>query len=106
MGQRFRLKASYNIAGFPTQAQVILRALKKYGMILADNGSPWFISGAPDARWNNDALHLLGRVKGSDFEAVDESALKVDANSGEARLANSILLSGKTIPSSPNTPPN
>ena len=65
--------------------QVILRALKKYGMILADNGSAWYLSGAPDSRWNNDDLHLLGNVPGSAFEAVDVSSLMVDANSGQAR---------------------
>ena len=70
MGLRFRLKASYDISGFPPSAQVILKALKKYGMILADNGSPWFISGAPDSRWNDEELATLKRVKRSDFKAV------------------------------------
>ena len=86
MGQRFRLKANYDITAFPPAAQVILRALQHYGMILADNGSAWFISGAPDARWDNDVLRTLGQVKGSDFEAVDESGLMVNSNSGQARL--------------------
>jgi len=85
MGQRFRLKAGFDISGFSTETQVILRALQKYGMILADNGSAWFISGAPDERWNNDALHELHDVHGSDFEAVDESSLMVDPDSGQAR---------------------
>lgn len=80
MGARFRLKPDFDISGFPADAQVILRALQKYGMILADNGSAWFISGAPDDRWNNDTLHTLTRVKGSDFEAVDESALQLIPN--------------------------
>jgi hypothetical protein len=85
MGQRFRLKAGFVIDGsFSPHAQVILRALKKYGMILADNGSSWYISGAPDEGWNNDVLHELDVVKGTDFEAVDESALMVDPNSGQA----------------------
>ena len=85
MGQRFRLKASFNIAGFSATNQVILSALKTYGMFLADNGSAWYISGAPDERWNNDDLRrLLTGVHGSDFEAVDESALMVDPNSGQA----------------------
>ncbi len=70
MGLRFRLKASYDISGFPPSAQVILKALKKYGMIVADNGGSWFISGAPDSRWNDEELATLKRVKGSDFEAV------------------------------------
>ena len=86
MGQRFRLKADFDVSGFSPEVQVILRALKKYGMILADNGSAWFISGMPDPRWNNDHLvSELREVKGSDFEAVDESYLMVDPDSGQAR---------------------
>ena len=76
MGLRVRLKASYRLAGFPPQARVVLDALKRYGMIVADNGSNWYISGAPDPRWSNDQLHTLGRVKGSDFEVVDTSKLR------------------------------
>lgn len=75
MGQRLRLKASFDVSGFPRQARAVLIALKRYGMILADNGSPWYISGAPNQGWNNDDLHTLGRVKGSDFEVVDTSKL-------------------------------
>jgi hypothetical protein len=75
MGQRFRLKAGFNITGFSPQVQVILRTLKKYGMILADNGSNWYISGIPDAGWDDDHLvNQLKTVKGSDFEAVDGTA--------------------------------
>jgi hypothetical protein len=86
MGERFRLKASFNVARFSPQTQVILNALKKYGMFLADNGSDWFLNGAPDSRWNNDALvSELRQVKGSDLEAVDESSLMVDPDSGQAR---------------------
>ena len=70
MGMRVRLKASVNIAGFPPTAQVILKALKKYGMILADNGGDWFVSGAADPRWNEQELETLKRVKGADFEVV------------------------------------
>jgi hypothetical protein len=70
MGLRFRLKADYDISTFPAVAQVILRALKKHGMIVADNGGDWFISGAPDTRWSDDDLHTLKQVKGSDFEVV------------------------------------
>jgi hypothetical protein len=84
MGERFRLKANYDISGFDPQVQVILQALKTYGMILADNGSPWYISGAPDERWDNDVLHELHQVPGSEFEAVDESSLMSDPNSGRA----------------------
>lgn len=75
MGVRVRLKASVGISRLPYQARVVATALKRYGMILADNGSPWFISGAPDRRWNNDALHLLDRRTGRDFEVVNTSSL-------------------------------
>lgn len=85
MGQRFRLKADFDISGFSPEVQVILRALKKYGMMLADNGASWFISGHPDERWNNDVLvSQLHQVKGSNFEAVDVSSLMVNPNSGQA----------------------
>jgi hypothetical protein len=62
MGQRFRLKADYDISSFAPPLQVILRALKRYGLILADNGSSWYVSGVPDERWNNDMLHDLDRI--------------------------------------------
>jgi hypothetical protein len=75
MGLRLRLKASVNVASFPKQARVVLVALQRYGMILADNGSPWYISGAPNSHWSNDALHTLGRLTGADFEVVDTSSL-------------------------------
>ena len=81
MGQRFRLRANFDISSYSAPVQVILRALKTYGMILADNGSSWYISGAPDDRWDNDALHDISRLRGSDFEAVDETSLMSDANS-------------------------
>jgi hypothetical protein len=71
MGLRVRLKASVDISHFGTQTRVILQALKDYGMILADNGSPWYISGASDPHWNDDVLHNLNQIKGSDFEVVD-----------------------------------
>jgi hypothetical protein len=74
MGTRLRLKSSFDIAGFPPQARVVLRALKEYGMIVADNGSDWYISGAPDPRWSNDDLHTLARVPGSAFEVVNVNA--------------------------------
>ncbi len=85
MGQRFRLKASFDITPYPADVQVVLKALKKYGMIIADNGSAWYISGAPDSRWNNDNLSKLKNVLGSNFEAVDVSSLMVDPNSGQAK---------------------
>ncbi len=70
MGARFRLRASVDISGFSPQVQVILTAMKKYGLFLADNGSPFYISGAPDSRWNDDDLHNLSKLHGSDFEVV------------------------------------
>jgi hypothetical protein len=73
MGLRVRLKASVDISTFPKQARVVLQALKTYGMILADNGSNWYISGAPSPNWNNDDLHALGRISGSMFEVVQTS---------------------------------
>lgn len=93
MGQRFRLKASFDISKFSPEVQVILTALKKYGMILADNGSSWFLSGAPDDRWNNTHLHELSLLKGSNFEAVNESALMVNANSGATGAGASVKAS-------------
>jgi hypothetical protein len=85
MGQRFRLKADFDISGLHPDVQVILQALKTYGMMLADNGSAWYLSGAPDERWDNDVLRALRQVHGSDFEAVDVSSLMVDPDSGQAR---------------------
>jgi hypothetical protein len=70
MGMRVRLKSSYDISGYPASARVILQALKTYGMIVADNGSDWFISGAPDPRWNDTELNTLKQVQGSNFEVV------------------------------------
>jgi hypothetical protein len=84
MGQRFRLKAGVDISGYSAPVQVILRAMKKYGLILADNGSAWYISGAPDERWDNDMLHEMDNIHGSDFEAVDASSLMIDPESGRA----------------------
>jgi hypothetical protein len=75
MGLRVRLKASFDVRPFPRQARIVLTALKRYGMIVADNGSDWYISGAPSPGWSNDQLHTLGRVTGSDFEVVDTSKL-------------------------------
>jgi hypothetical protein len=75
MGQRLRLRRGFDISGFPRQSRIVLRALKRYGMILADNGSSWYLSGAPNAGWDNDDLHSLHRVPGSAFEVVDSSRL-------------------------------
>ncbi len=95
MGQRFRLKASFDISGFKPDNQVILTALKKYGMIVADNGSNWYISGAPDPNWNDDDLANLNRVKGSDFEAVDESSLQIDPNSAAVNTTFKVSQGGR-----------
>ena len=97
MGERFRLKASFNISSYPADVQVILRAMKKYGIMLADNGSNWFVSGKPDARWNNDNLRTLGQLLGSNFEAVDATVLRIDPNSGAA------IQSGVTVTVSPSS---
>jgi hypothetical protein len=75
MGQRVRLRRSFDITAFPPQTRVVLRALKRYGALVADNGSAWYVSGAPSPGWDNDDLHSLGRVQGSDFEVVDSSRL-------------------------------
>jgi hypothetical protein len=83
LGARFRLKADYDISGFPPEMQVLLQAMKTYGIMLADNGSNWYVSGAPDERWDNDMLHLLDVLTGNDFEVVDTSVLMIDPNSGE-----------------------
>jgi hypothetical protein len=85
MGARFRLRADYDISGFPPEMRVILQAMKTYGITLADNGSNWYVIGAPDEGWDNDMLHLLDVLTGNDFEAVDTSVLMVDPNSGEVK---------------------
>ncbi|MBS1815506.1 MAG: hypothetical protein JSS87_11570 [Acidobacteria bacterium] len=82
MGLRLRLRADFDVSGYSKTNQVILNALKRYGMILADNGGPFFISGAPDTRWSDDDLHKLTNVKGEDFEVVNESDLQMMGDSG------------------------
>lgn len=114
MGARFRLKADYNISGFDATNQVILRALKKYGIILADNGSAWFMTGAQDPRFDNDQLHALTTVTGGVFEAVDCSCLMTNKDSGVARSpvpvfrgvwtgTNSFAFSAELLPNLPHT---
>ena len=76
MGLRLRLRSDYPVRSFPRQARIVLVALKQYGMIVADNGSSWYVQGEPNANWDNDALHELHRVKGSDFRVVDTSGLR------------------------------
>lgn len=83
MGAWFRLKASVDISGYPARLRVILEALQTHGMILADNGSPWYLSGVPSPNWNNDLLNSLGDdLTGRDFEAVDTTSLISDTDSG------------------------
>lgn len=91
MGIIMRLKSTYDMSKLSPQSKVVAVALQKYGMILADNGSAWYMSGVPDERWDMDDLYTLRQIKGSDFEAVDVSSLMIDKNSGEAKdLSNSI----------------
>lgn len=85
MGQRFRLREDFDASGFSQQARVVAEALKRYGMILADNGSAWYLSGAPDERWDNDALRDLKQITGADFEAVDASSMVLDPDSARVR---------------------
>jgi hypothetical protein len=75
MGLRVRLKAGVNISRLPAQARVVAQALKTYGLILADNGTPWYVSGAPNPRWSDDQLHQLDHLTGRDFEVVNTSSL-------------------------------
>jgi len=114
MGARLRLKAGYNISGFDPTNQVILRALKKYGMILADNGSAWYITGAPDSRFDDDRLHSLTSVTGGAFEVVDCSYLMTNKDSGGTRSpvpvfrgvaiqTNGFTFSAELLPNLPHT---
>lgn len=80
MGMRMRLKSTFDASGFSQKNQVILAAMKKYGMIMADNGSSMYISGAPDDRWDNNDLHNLGTLKASDFEVVQMSPVYTQSN--------------------------
>jgi len=85
MGLRLRLRGDFPTEAFSPEVQVILKALKKYGMMLADNGPPWDITGTPDERWNNEHLKELGRVHGSDFEVVDTAPLMIEPDLAQAR---------------------
>jgi hypothetical protein len=76
MGLRVRLKATVDISHLPRQARTVAQAMKTYGLILADNGSSWYVTGAPSPYWSNDELHALGALHGSDFEVVDTSRLR------------------------------
>ncbi|MET8311703.1 hypothetical protein [Micromonospora sp. NPDC005173] len=85
LGQRLRLKRSVDVARLPRQARIVAEAMQRYGVIVADHGSAWFISGAPDRRWDNDALHTLGGLRGNDFEVVDVAGMMVSRTSGATR---------------------
>jgi hypothetical protein len=85
MGARFRLTKGYDISGYGASAQVVLRAMKKYGLVLADNGSPWYFQGTSDTRWGSGIIEALKRVPASAFEAVDTSKLKITGGSAKAR---------------------
>jgi len=76
MGLRLRLRSSFNVSGLPRQARVIAVAMKRYGIIVADNGSAWYVQGASNAHFNDDALHRLGQITGNDFVVVDTSTLR------------------------------
>jgi hypothetical protein len=99
MGMRLRLKASFDISGFSTNNQIILAALKKYGMIMADNGSSMYISGAPDSRWDNTDLHNLGQVTASAFEVVQMNPIYTASNvpQGAAPVISSFAASPATV---------
>jgi hypothetical protein len=96
LGARFRLKASYDISQFDPYSQAILKAMKTYGIILADNGGDWYLSGTPDSRWNDEVLHdVFIRIKGAAFEAVDESCMMVSPNSAQADLSKCAIAPAK-----------
>ena len=99
MGMRMRLKASFDISGFSTANQVILSALKKYGMIMADNGSSMYISGAPNDNWNNDDLHNLTSLTASDFEVIQMTPVYTSANipQGSAPAIASFTASSQSV---------
>jgi hypothetical protein len=85
MGARFRLKASYDISHYPAPAQVVLRAMKTYGLVLADNGSPWYFQGTADTRWTGSFIDSLRSIPASAFEAVDTAPLRISTSSAAAR---------------------
>jgi len=97
MGARFRLKASVDISGYPAQARAVLTALKKYGLILADNGSAWFISGCPDPGWNNDDLHTLTGITGADLELVQMGTVHTALPTGPAPVLQTFTASPTAV---------
>ena len=103
MGARFRLKASFSTSGFRSDTKTILSAMKKYGMILADNGSDWYFTGAASDEWSNDMLNELKSVPASAFEAVDASSLMISPNSGKAKQSSGAAPA--PAPAAPKTKP-
>jgi hypothetical protein len=99
MGMRMRLKPSFDVSGYSAANQVILNAMKKYGIIMADNGSSMYISGAPDSRWDNSDLHNLGNVTAGNFEVVQMSPIYTSANvpQGAAPTISSFTASSTTV---------
>jgi hypothetical protein len=99
MGMRLRLKASFNISSYSTMNQVLLTAMKKYGLIMADNGSNMYISGDPDSRWDNDDLHNLGGVTASDFDVIEMNPIYTQANipTGAAPVISSFTASSQSV---------
>lgn len=93
MGQRFRLKSSVNISSFSPQAKIILQALKTYGMMVADNGGNWFLSGAPNPNWDDADIDHLKQIHGSDFEAVDTSTLQPPSDTAPPVGPSNLVLS-------------
>ncbi len=85
MGARFRLKSSFDMTGYSARARVILRAMARHGLVVADNGSDWYFQGTSDSRWPNDLIDELKRVPASQFEAVDVTPLQVKSTSAKAR---------------------
>ena len=97
MGLRFRLKASVDISKYSKTNQIILTALKKYGMIMADNGSSMYLSGTPDDRWNNDDLHNLSQLTANDFEVIKPSTVYTTIPTGAAPVITSFKASAYTL---------
>jgi len=97
MGLRVRLKAGKDLGGFPPRMRVILEALKRYGMILADNGSTWYVSGTHDLRWDDDEIHALGAIKGSDLEVVDTGPVHTSHPTGSAPAIASLTATPASI---------
>jgi len=99
MGMRLRLKAGFDISGFSQTNQILLTAMKRYGLIMADNGSSMFLSGAPDSRWDNNDLHNLGSVNASDFEVVQMNPIYTSANvpTGAAPTISSFAASSQSV---------